>query len=272
MAVFVVDVMLRRNRYDGVELFDEDRGGRFWYSGGWSIPGIAAAADRRHRDRAVPVDRGLGRADRREATGYIDLSVPVGMLVAVRVYTGAAAHAARKGGAARGRSDDPPHATRHAQPTRYFEPGSPAADRERATMPDLEPSGRARGALGVVAIVGDGRVGRSMAAALRAAGVDVSGPLGSRRDGGRCRHRAAGGSGCRDRAQPRQLIAPGPLVGHFSGATTLEPLASHEAFSIHPLLTVAGGPRLSTGVPAAVAGSTPRALDTAAGARAEPSA
>ena len=55
-------------------------------------------------------------------------------------------------------------------------------------MPDLDPStARARGnaanagpvgAQGLVAIVGDGRVGRSMAAALRAAGVEVRGPLG----------------------------------------------------------------------------------------------
>ncbi len=34
------------------------------------------------------------------------------------------------------------------------------------------------------------------------------------------------------------LIAPGPLVGHCSGATGLEPLAAHEAFSLHPLMTV----------------------------------
>ena len=30
----------------------------------------------------------------------------------------------------------------------------------------------------------------------------------------------------------------GRLVGHVSGATTLEPLAAHEAFSLHPLMTV----------------------------------
>src|SRR3954452_25428713 len=32
-------------------------------------------------------------------------------------------------------------------------------------------------------------------------------------------------------------IAPGRLVGHLSGATTLDPLAPHEAFSLHPLMT-----------------------------------
>ena len=42
MAIFVVDVILRRYAYDGVELFDDRPGARYWYSGGWSVPGIAA--------------------------------------------------------------------------------------------------------------------------------------------------------------------------------------------------------------------------------------
>ena len=41
----------------------------------------------------------------------------------------------------------------------------------------------------------------------------------------------------RDRAAAA-AIAPGPLVGHCSGATTLDVLAPHEAFSLHPLMTV----------------------------------
>ena len=139
-------------------------------------------------------------------------------------------------------------------------------------MPDLDPStARARGnaanagpvgAQGLVAIVGDGRVGRSMAAALRAAGVEVRGPLG----------RGANGDAAdivllavpdAEIGAAAQLIAPGRLVGHFSGATTLEPLAPHEALSIHPLMTVTGDRADFDGVPAAVAGSTPRALEAA---------
>jgi predicted short-subunit dehydrogenase-like oxidoreductase (DUF2520 family) len=59
-------------------------------------------------------------------------------------------------------------------------------------------------------------------------------------------------------------IAPGRLVGHLSGATTLAPLAPHEAFSLHPLMTVtAAGPADFAGATAAVAGSTDRALQTA---------
>ncbi|MFZ0530164.1 MAG: DUF2520 domain-containing protein, partial [Propionicimonas sp.] len=52
-----------------------------------------------------------------------------------------------------------------------------------------------------------------------------------------------------------RTIEPGPLVGHCSGATTLEPLGDHPAFSLHPLMTVpAGGVTDFTGVVCAVAG------------------
>jgi predicted short-subunit dehydrogenase-like oxidoreductase (DUF2520 family) len=52
----------------------------------------------------------------------------------------------------------------------------------------------------------------------------------------------------------------GPLVGHCSGATTLAPLAPHEAFSLHPLMTVpADGPAQLAGASAAIAGTTPHA-------------
>src|SRR3954454_12214646 len=50
-------------------------------------------------------------------------------------------------------------------------------------------------------------------------------------------------------------IAPGRLVGHLSGATTLAPLAPHEAFSLHPLMTVTGTETSFAGASAAVAGS-----------------
>ena len=57
--------------------------------------------------------------------------------------------------------------------------------------------------------------------------------------------------------------APGRLVGHCSGATTLAPLAPHEAFSLHPLMTVTGPDAPFTGAGCAIAGSTPRALEAA---------
>jgi predicted short-subunit dehydrogenase-like oxidoreductase (DUF2520 family) len=53
------------------------------------------------------------------------------------------------------------------------------------------------------------------------------------------------------------------LVGHCSGAGTLAPLAPHEAFSLHPLMTVPAEGASFEGARCAVAGSTRRALDTA---------
>src|SRR4051812_5852139 len=55
----------------------------------------------------------------------------------------------------------------------------------------------------------------------------------------------------------------GLLVGHCSGATTLAPLAPHEAFSLHPLMTVPESGASFAGAGCAVAGSTPRALAVA---------
>ena len=51
-------------------------------------------------------------------------------------------------------------------------------------------------------------------------------------------------------------------VGHCSGATGLDVLAGHEAFALHPLMTVPAqaASRVFAGAGAAVAGSTPRAL------------
>ncbi len=59
-------------------------------------------------------------------------------------------------------------------------------------------------------------------------------------------------------------ITPGPVVGHCSGATGLGVLAPHEAFSLHPLMTVTGEGADFAGAGAAIAGSTPRALALAA--------
>jgi predicted short-subunit dehydrogenase-like oxidoreductase (DUF2520 family) len=127
------------------------------------------------------------------------------------------------------------------------------------------------------AIVGAGRVGTALAAALRAAGIHVDGPY------GRGEPPPADGPVLLcvpdgEIAAAARALAPGRLVGHTSGATTLGVLADagHEAFSVHPLMTVPrdARPGQLAGAPAAVAGATPRALRTAralaAAARMEP--
>jgi predicted short-subunit dehydrogenase-like oxidoreductase (DUF2520 family) len=112
------------------------------------------------------------------------------------------------------------------------------------------------------AIVGAGRLGTALGRALRAAGRPVSGPHGR---GARCR-------GARivllcvpdaEIAAAAAAIEPGPLVGHCSGATGLDALAPHEAFSLHPLMTVTREGADLAGAGAAVDGTTPRALAAA---------
>ncbi|MBT2486379.1 MULTISPECIES: cytosine permease [unclassified Microbacterium] len=87
MAIFAVDVVLRRYDYDGVELFEDRQGGRFWYSAGWSIPGLTALF-LGGVATALCLSTSVWSGPVAQATGYVDLSVPVGMVVAAGVYAG----------------------------------------------------------------------------------------------------------------------------------------------------------------------------------------
>jgi predicted short-subunit dehydrogenase-like oxidoreductase (DUF2520 family) len=126
-------------------------------------------------------------------------------------------------------------------------------------MRELERDHPSASAQSVVAIVGAGRLGQALASALRAAGYVVSGPLGrgaAPRDAGVVLlcvpdEEIAAAAAC---------LARGPLVGHCSGATGLAPLAPHEAFSLHPLMTVTQHGARFQGAGAAIAGTTDRAL------------
>jgi len=116
------------------------------------------------------------------------------------------------------------------------------------------------------AIVGPGRLGRALAAALREAGLEVDGPHGR---GWAPPAKPGVGAGADvvllcvpDDAIPdaARAIAPGPLVGHCSGSRTLAALAPHAGFSLHPLMSVpAEGPARLAGAFAAVAGTDARA-------------
>jgi predicted short-subunit dehydrogenase-like oxidoreductase (DUF2520 family) len=110
-----------------------------------------------------------------------------------------------------------------------------------------------------VAVLGAGRLGSALVGALRSAGYSVDGPL-------------ARGAAPREAdvvllCVPDQEIAVaarslpgGPLVGHCSGATGLAALAPHEAFSLHPLMTVTAQGASFQDAGAAIAGTTDRAL------------
>jgi predicted short-subunit dehydrogenase-like oxidoreductase (DUF2520 family) len=114
-----------------------------------------------------------------------------------------------------------------------------------------------------IAIVGAGRLGTALATALRAAGVEVEGPV--RRDE-TVSSRSAAVLLCVPDAQipaAAAALPPGRLVGHCSAATTLAALAPHDAFSLHPLMTVTAAGADFAGATAAIAGVTPRALRAA---------
>ena len=127
---------------------------------------------------------------------------------------------------------------------------------------DAAPARAVEALVAPVAVVGDGRMGRALVAALHAAGVAVVGPLG--------RGAAADDAAVVLLAVPdseiaaaAEAVAPAPLVGHLSGATGLDALGGHESFSIHPLLTVTERGAAFEGAPAAIAASTRRARETA---------
>jgi predicted short-subunit dehydrogenase-like oxidoreductase (DUF2520 family) len=116
-------------------------------------------------------------------------------------------------------------------------------------------------------VVGRGRVGRSVSAAAERAGLDA----------GLVSHEEIGsvpGGGAvllcvpDDQIEPTAellaSIAPS-LVGHVSGATTLDALSPAGArgaltFSLHPLQTFTDGQTPVEGTPAAIAGSTEEAV------------
>ncbi|WP_167132056.1 Rossmann-like and DUF2520 domain-containing protein [Paramicrobacterium chengjingii] len=122
----------------------------------------------------------------------------------------------------------------------------------------------------VVMIVGAGKMGTALAAALRHAGIDVRDPLSHAQMDAIDDGTPFANADIVLLAVPDAVIADvaahvprGGLVGHLSGATTLATLAPHEAFSVHPMLTVTGANDSFAGARAAMAGTTERARHVA---------
>ncbi|GAT74083.1 cytosine/purine/uracil/thiamine/allantoin permease family protein [Microbacterium sp. HM58-2] len=85
MAVYVTDIILRRNRYDGLDLFDERPGGKFWYTGGFSIPGLVSVV-LGGIATALFLSTTVWTGPLGAMIGGLDLSVPAGLLVSVVAY------------------------------------------------------------------------------------------------------------------------------------------------------------------------------------------
>jgi len=108
-------------------------------------------------------------------------------------------------------------------------------------------------------VIGRGRVGAAVAARLAERGVTLAD------DGAEAIVLCVPD---RAIAEVAAAIAPGPWIGHTSGATPLTALASHgRRFSLHPLQTfsAARGPEQLDGAFAAVSGETAAALEVASG-------
>jgi predicted short-subunit dehydrogenase-like oxidoreductase (DUF2520 family) len=124
------------------------------------------------------------------------------------------------------------------------------------TSDSLTPAHRGGIASARVGVVGAGRLGSALSAALRVADVAVEGPAG--------RGEVPRGPDAEIPAAAATVAGAAPLMGHTSGATglgALEP-AGGAAFGLHPLQTFPpeSGPEAFRGAGCAVAGSTPAAL------------
>ena len=85
VAVYAVDILLRRNRYDGRALTDERRGSPFWYRGGVFWPGVIAMVGAT-TVAVLMANTTLYVGPISEALGGADLSAIVGPLLAGGLY------------------------------------------------------------------------------------------------------------------------------------------------------------------------------------------
>jgi predicted short-subunit dehydrogenase-like oxidoreductase (DUF2520 family) len=118
-----------------------------------------------------------------------------------------------------------------------------------------------------IGVVGAGRVGTALAAALRDAGLPVEGPAARGEVPQGCVAIVLCVPDAEIPAAAAAVAGAAPLVGHTSGATPLSALepAGAAAFGLHPLQTFATGTESLTGAGCAIAGSTAEALAFAAG-------
>jgi predicted short-subunit dehydrogenase-like oxidoreductase (DUF2520 family) len=121
-----------------------------------------------------------------------------------------------------------------------------------------------------VGVVGRGRAGTALAAALDRAGIPVEGPAGRGETPAGCLAILLCVPDAEIESAAATVAGGAPYVGHTSGATPLSALApaalaGAQTFGLHPLQTFAGraGVPDLAGVGAAVAGSTPAALEVA---------
>lgn len=85
IAVYVADILLRRGRYDSLALFDERPGAPYWYRAGFGVHGLTASIVGGVAT-ALFLSTDVWTGPLAQALGYIDLSVPVGIIVSAGLY------------------------------------------------------------------------------------------------------------------------------------------------------------------------------------------
>lgn len=85
MAVYVADIVLRRNQYDSLQLFEQFPAGKYWYTRGFSIPGLTAVAIGAIAT-ALFLSTNIWTGPLSFAIGGIDLSVPAGVTTSIVSY------------------------------------------------------------------------------------------------------------------------------------------------------------------------------------------
>ena len=95
LAVYVMDVILRRNGYDGLQLSRTDSKSPFWFRGGWSLAGTAAMLIGTSV-AILMVNTTLYVGPIAAALGGADLSSIVGPLLAAVIYAGSWSYERRR--------------------------------------------------------------------------------------------------------------------------------------------------------------------------------
>ena len=116
-----------------------------------------------------------------------------------------------------------------------------------------------------IGILGAGRMGTALAAALRAAGLILHGPAGRGETLPGCDAIVLCVPDGEIEAAAAAFAGTAPLTGHTSGATPLTALAAAggDAFGLHPLMTVTRDGATLEGAGCAIAGTSPAALELA---------
>jgi predicted short-subunit dehydrogenase-like oxidoreductase (DUF2520 family) len=109
-----------------------------------------------------------------------------------------------------------------------------------------------------IQVIGPGRLGSALARAMRDGGLVVDGPYG-RADIPPFSRVVLLCVPDDEIAGAARSVPGGSIVAHCAGSRTLELLAPHERFSLHPLLTVTKQTVSFGGVGCAIEASTPRA-------------